>query len=324
VKPIRGGLLLAVASIAAILVIPPVCWATYPGANGRIAYSEGPIVDGDWQIFTISLSAGNPTQLTYKTDTATQARQPSWSADGRRIAFVRSDGTDNNWDVWTMRADGGHQRQVTHDRAFESSPSFSPGGGRIIMVRGFHRDQGAGNIVIVRTDGTERVRLTGGKEARGPAFSPDGRRIVFAGKPRKDRPSGIWVMRRDGTHRRLLANPAHDPAGNGDYEDPDFSPDGSHIVFSSCFDEGHQCPTYNVLMRSTGRHKRVMEGGEEPTFSPDGTRIAASAVTCNTFENCSSRIVSYARNGTGHRAVTHPQAPNDWDRNPSWQPIPGG
>ena len=68
-----------------------------------------------------------------------------------------------------------------------------------------------GNIVIVRADGTDPVRLTHDREARDPAFSPNGRRIVFAGAPREERTSGIWVMRRDGTHKRLLrANPNAD------------------------------------------------------------------------------------------------------------------
>ena len=318
-KPIRGGLLSGVVAAILLLALPPATsWAAFPGANGLIAYSElreplgvcneNPV--DNWEIFTISPAGGEPTRLT---DNATADEEPSWSADGRRLAFVRTSVKPCRANVWTMRADGTHQRQVTHWLGSEWAPSFSPGGGRIVMTHGWDI---AGDIVIVRTDGTERVRLTSGKQARDPVFSPDGRRIVFAGKPTKASEFGIWIMRRDGTHRRLLASNASGP----DNEHPDFSPDGSHIVYERCLFAGHTCDTDNILMRSNGRRKHVIKGGEKPVFSPDGTRIAGVAVGCDYFtEVCHNRIVSYARNGHGGRAVT-PRG--DWVSSPSWQAIP--
>jgi Tol biopolymer transport system component len=133
-KPIRGGLLLA-AALLLLALSPATSWAAYPGANGLIAYAEfggessdPPPGGDDGEIFTIPPAGGDPTQLT---DNSVGDYGPSWSADGRKIAFVRSDGHD--WEVWTMSADGSHQRQVTHTRGHEWAPSFTPSGGRIIM-----------------------------------------------------------------------------------------------------------------------------------------------------------------------------------------------
>ncbi len=194
-----------------------------------------------------------------------------------------------------MRADGTRQRQVTHGRAYESSPSFSPGGGRIVLARN-------GKIVTVRTDGTERVRLTSGNAAS-PVFSPDGRRIAFNGEARKRSAIGIWVMHRDGTHKRLLADQEDDVSGGAYYYHPDFDPDGSHLVFARCIDDGHTCDTDNMLMRSNGRRKRVIEGGDAPVFSPTGNRIAAVQVSCNLDENCHETLISFNRHGSDRRTV---------------------
>ena len=309
------------------LICPAASWAAYPGANGRIAYIEPQGTSGSCnfttilndEIFTISPAGGNPTPLT---DNAIPDIDPSWSADGRRLAFVRGRTfcPNGNADVWTMDAAGGHQHQVTHGPAFDFSPSFSPGGRRILMVRD-------GKIVIIRTDGTELERLTRHVAAGELEFSPNGRWIVFEGKPRKGRPAGIWKMRRDGTHKRLLANPARDPRGDlgsDGYESPDFSPDGSHIVFSRCFFEGHQCSTDDILMRSDGSHKRVLGpgGGFEPVFSPDGRRIAAVVQSCD-VDTCTWSIVSFARSGSDVRTVTQSHGSPPLVGNPSWQPIPG-
>ncbi len=307
-KPIRGGLLSVIGAVLALLATTGTSWAAYPGANGLIAYSTGDIyrTSSTGEIFTISPADGDPTQLT---DNAIADTEPSWSADGRRLTFIRGSAyIDQDQNVWTMSADGTDQRQVTHGATPESSPSFSPGGARIVMTRGWNTQ---GNIVIVRTDGTDPVRLTSDREARDPAFSPNGRRIVFSGAPREEREGGIWVMRRDGSHKRLLrANP--------NVDNPDFDPDGSHIVFDRLECISHGCDTSVILMRSDGRRKRVFSDiGEEPVFSPNGHRIAAVWVSCDVLtETCNWKLVTSDRDGTNGRVVTPPLG------SPSWQPIP--
>ena len=320
VNPIRGGLLLAVGITAAMLVIPAASLAAYPGANGLIAYSEPraggvPNYEGqNWEIFTIPPKGGDPTRLT---DNAIPDRQPSWSADGKRLTFTRGSAYSGQKEhVWTMRADGTHQRQVTHGDTPDFSPSFSPGGGRIVMSH-------AANIVVVRTDGTGRVRLTRDHDAGHPVFSPNGRRILFSGRPRKGLHFGVWVMHRDGTHKRLLADQAHDPEHGSDaeYFDPDYSPDGSRIVFHRDVCRGG-CEQYVLVMRSDGGGIRNLVGDRDTVFSPNGYRIAAVQGSCPSDEDCTSNIVTFRRNGTDQRPVTPLVDTSTSGRQPSWQPIP--
>jgi Tol biopolymer transport system component len=309
---VRGGFWSLVGAVFVLALSPAGSWAAYPGANGQIAYSTGLIFrPSTSEIFTIPPAGGDSTRLT---DNAIADTEPSWSADGRRVAFVRgSSYSHQNQNVWTMRADGTKKRQVTHWPAAEAAPSFSPGGGRIVMTHGWDI---MGDVVIARTDGTEPVRLTSDRDARDPVFSPDGRRIAFAGSPNQEAPSGIWVMRRNGTHKRLLASEARDPEEELDYLHPDFSPDGSHIVFDRMVCISHGCDHDDVLMRSNGHRKRSIGGGEEPVFSPNGKRIATVLVSCDALtESCDYPLVSFDP-GTDSHVVT------DLAHSPSWQPIP--
>src|SRR6185437_16651927 len=58
--------------------------ASFPGANGRIAYAYGDSAYED-AIWTANADGTSPTKLT----TGTSDREPSFSPDGSRIAFER-------------------------------------------------------------------------------------------------------------------------------------------------------------------------------------------------------------------------------------------
>src|SRR5262249_56103267 len=64
----------------------------------------------------------NPTQLTEGLDVNT----PSWSPDGRLIAFNSVVGGKS--DIYTVGADGGIVRRLTNDPSAETNPSWSPDG----------------------------------------------------------------------------------------------------------------------------------------------------------------------------------------------------
>jgi Tol biopolymer transport system component len=268
-KLARGGVLLAISAVGFLLVYvtASTSWAAYPGGNGLIAYSgsERSSRAELSEIFTIQASGGDPTQLTRN---KLLDHSPAWSADGRRIVFVR--GEDSNLAIWTMRANGRHQHRIVRLGFRASSPlvepSFSPSGGRIVFA--LRR-----SIATVGIRGNGLRRLVFGSrqgDVGSPEYSPDGKRIAFAGVPEHiDVRASIWTMRRDGSHLRRLTRPPRHGADGG----LDWRPDGRRIQFLYCHEEGCGGGIYSV--RSDGSDRRRLASSSYPgVYSPSGRRAA--------------------------------------------------
>lgn len=115
---------------------------------------------------------------------------PSWSPDGRRIAFISKRESSN--DLYVIDVDGGGLIRLTDDRGEERDPAWSPDGSRIAFVSS--RD-GNFEIYVIPAPptgssggqedlsamlGPEVRRLTGHPASDfSPTWSPDGSRIAF-------------------------------------------------------------------------------------------------------------------------------------------------
>jgi cytoskeletal protein RodZ len=147
------------------------------------------------------------------------AAMPSWSPDGRTLAFVRAEeGSPQVWNLWTLQLDSGQTRQITNLR--DGQPwggSWFPDGRRLAY--------GSGERLVIRDleSGAERVFSTPvkGRAVRTPAVSPDGRRIVF--QVARD---GAWLLELPGgAVRRVLEDPTA--------EEYTWSPDGHRLAYHS-------------------------------------------------------------------------------------------
>src|SRR5918998_823129 len=120
--PVMIAAAVAVACAVALLTVSQKkAEAAFPGKNGRIAY-QGSNQGSDHVIYTIDPDGRGKTEIT-------EGEDPSFSADGKKIAYVASDGNDS--EIYTIKATGGRPFQVTDNAKNDSDPSWSPNGEKI-------------------------------------------------------------------------------------------------------------------------------------------------------------------------------------------------
>lgn len=147
------------------------------------------------------------------------AAVPSWSPDGRRLAYVRAEaGRPRVWNLWLVDLSTGRTTRLTSHRVGQPwGAAWFPDGERIAYS---HEDR----LVVRTVDGrTEQVYPSPrkGRLLRTPAVSPDGRKVVF--QLYRD---GAWILDlKDGSMRRILSDPTA--------EEFTWAPDGRRLAYHS-------------------------------------------------------------------------------------------
>jgi Tol biopolymer transport system component len=226
--PPYGRLFLASATGAGARDITPAGLHDVQGAawsrdGSRIAISASAEGDHDPEIF---VAAADGTDLRRLTNNHLSDRQPTWSPDGRRLAFASA--RTGLFQIYSMRADGSRQRRLSNQAEDCETPAWSPNG-RLIV---FSCQLGYWKLVRMRPDGSGERRLLPGYPLTesSPSWSPDGL-IVFSRGAASARGRGIFNVRADGSGLRRLR------ATGGD---PSVSPDGRLVAFTWTPDGANQ------------------------------------------------------------------------------------
>src|SRR3954468_1204376 len=127
-------------------------------------------VDLQGSIWTIPAAGGTATRIT---DIFNDARQPTFSPDGKWITFFAY--RDGGYDIWAVAPDGTHQHKLTWGPFDDREPAWSHDGARLAFSS--DRANGLGGnyhiwVLELRT-GAVRQLTRGEGENRMPAWSPD-------------------------------------------------------------------------------------------------------------------------------------------------------
>jgi Tol biopolymer transport system component len=343
-----------IAAALGTLVAAAPAQATFPGANGRIAFTWSRGGDG--------FESGPTPQLvgvvTMRPDgsgrrlIARGGTNPVYSPGGNRIAFVRK------LRLWVAAAGGRHAHAVTPAGWAVEQQRWSPAGTRILFVRASRK--GMWNaLYTVRPDGTGLRRLV-----KAPTFvklsaspwSPNGKAIAYTQVRFNSKPQ-VRIIRggRVETFVRLGGGATWSrhgliaygiPLAFSDMDrvclkraatgetvrcfgeagfvtgDPDWAPDGTRLMISHSSIAGGATPERRIVRPDGTVVARmpidVMDQGT-PIFSPDGTRLAFTRYSAHGMPRLTYTDLHVALlDGSARRQLTRNGAAGA----PDWQPRP--
>jgi Tol biopolymer transport system component len=228
------------------------------------------------------LAPGNPVGKT----------SPDLSPDGKTVVFASWEPSSR---IWQAPIDGGDATLINipceapvSAACKQDDPAYSPDGEKIAFVRNQLLGTRMSSEIAIFDPASRETRViestlvTDGNLAQ-PSWSPDGLQLAYHHDTQatpEDLPTKIRVeiVNVDGTD--LYELPA--PAGEAKAGDPDWSPDGSLIVFSTMpnregeGDENGSTGIFTIHPDGTGLTDvcgSCLQGGIAPSWTPDGEHI---------------------------------------------------
>lgn len=124
------------------------------------------------RIWLMPVSGGEGKPIT---DPYGNARQPSWSPDGKKIAFQAY--WDGNWHIYTVNTDGTGLKQMTSGDFDHREPHWSPDGTTLAFSSDRNGNYDIWTLQIV-SEQMVAVTSADGNES-GPSWSPDGKELAY-------------------------------------------------------------------------------------------------------------------------------------------------
>lgn len=246
-------------------------WATgEPGIAATRLVMTRLRADGSHELLVVDSDGENLRRITEEES----IYSPTWSPDGRKIAYSQTDYVDSDRIVERVVATG-RAATLTEQGLPAQTPTYSPDGDRMAVALWIDRGMEIHDYDLRRSCCLRRLSR-GSRIDMHPSYSPDGRRIVFQ-SDRLGNPH-IFTMPAGGGDAVLIT--PFESGGPGYYTSPEWSPTTSQIVFHGRSRGG----VFQVMVANADRpggtvQQITAEGrSEDPSWAPDGRHIVFSGV----------------------------------------------
>jgi TolB protein len=160
-------------------------------------------------IFTMRADGTHVRQITQlgadPTDKKKQPFQdgaPTWSPDGKRLAFGRTKLSTGHTAIFTIRLDGSGLRRITPWKRDARQPDWSPDGRWLAFYMNSQQD-----VALVHPNGKGlHIIASAPFSWSSLSFSPDGSKITVGHRVTETANGDIYTMNVDGTHLQDITN----------------------------------------------------------------------------------------------------------------------
>jgi dipeptidyl aminopeptidase/acylaminoacyl peptidase len=253
-----------------------------------------------------------------------QVGRPTWSPDGKSIAFISNMSGRNN--LWLVPAGGGWPVQLTVSDQRQTAPAWSPDGKWIAYQSDYDGDE-LWDIFLVSPKTGKVVNLTSTREIAemDPTWSPDGRYLAYLVKPKTSAAHEIDVY--DTVLREVKHVTTGTPQDKGN-SNPIWSKDCEYIVYTQEQAKGTDSNIFMAVVASGKSSLLTPHEGEQLYFAndidprpvPDGGKILITSNAANGYDNIG--ILDYSDKGASVTGILRP-GPIKWLTRDKWE-IRGG
>jgi hypothetical protein len=270
---------------------------TIDGAIKEVTGKSGQQVYDDWKVALKRRFDGelagvykNPREGAVLSDAGYMTLGPSFSPDGKTVAFLSNQGSDfSATDLYIVSRDGKDLHEVGHDAS--SRPYYSHDGKKLVYARHETADiykSKLSDLFVFDVAARKETRLTHKLRGQEPSWSSDDKRLAC-------------VLSGDGTHRLATLDAdgnnlkvIYGPEKGVQFYNPQFSPDGSRILFG-IFTTGSRDIASIAADGSDFRYELRTDSDErDARYTAEGRAIVFSSDRSGIFNVYSMDLATHA------------------------------